>query len=126
MEKMDGFCWKSCDAARPPGFRFDLCRRRNEPHRQISDRVKNEAPLSKTGPRQSSDARCPCERARVLSKVYVAVLICIPLSEESAAMKGFDIERTRAEEAESSHRSSKYGGRNNGGHGESGLLKPLI
>lgn len=43
---------------------------------------KNEAPLSKTGPCESSDARCPFERARVLSKVYVAFLICITLSEQ--------------------------------------------
>lgn len=35
--------------------------------------------------------------ARVLSKVYVAFLICIALSKESAAMKGFDIERASGE-----------------------------
>lgn len=55
---------------------------------------KNEAPLSKTDSCESSNARCPFERACVLSKVYVAFLICMVLSEESAVMKGFDIERS--------------------------------
>lgn len=38
MEKMDGFGTKCCDAARPSGFRLDLCRKRNEQHGHIFDR----------------------------------------------------------------------------------------
>lgn len=53
---------------------------------------KNEAPLSKTDSCESSKATRPFERACVLTKVYVAFLICIVLSEGSAEMRGFDIE----------------------------------
>lgn len=119
------FCWKSCEAARPPGLRLDLCGRSNEQHRQISDREEKWGAIKQNG----SLRVLRRETSLWASASWVKFMLPFSFAshyQRSAAMKGFDIERTAAAEAESSRRSWKYGGGDNGGNGESRLFNPVI